>query len=210
MTPFSRQCLRTIDSVYAICHAGPVSDLADRLLDAARQLLTERGLDAVTIREVARMAGVSHGAPRRHFPSRAQLLAALAARGFAELGDRVRRAATGVAPGPALLAAASAYVDQAAREPAMFDLMVRHDLVRGSGFRLRERSLPLVEVWVELYAAAHPDGDRTAALVSLAAVHGIADLVAHQAIELVGDPAVLVRAACGLSDDPAGRRGTSN
>lgn len=187
-----------------------MSDLADRLLDAAHQLLTERGLEAVTIREVARMAGVSHGAPRRHFPSRAQLLAALAARGFAELGERVRRDTAGVAPGPALLAAASAYVDQAAREPAMFDLMVRHDLVRGSGFRLRERSLPLVEVWVELYAAAHPRSDRTAALVALAAVHGIADLVAHQAIELVGDPAVLVRAACGLSGDPAGSSGTSS
>lgn len=194
-----------------------MTDLADRLISVAHRRLRTHGIESVTIREVARMAGVSHGAPRRHFPSRAHLLAALAARGFAELAARIEEHATGLPAREALLAAAREYVRYAGEQPAMFDLMVRHDVVRGSGFRLREHSLPLIGLWCELYAAAHPEpaaggvaADRTAALVSLAAVHGIADLVAHQAIELVGDPAALVPAACGLSADPADRTGTSS
>ncbi|MEU0061112.1 helix-turn-helix domain-containing protein, partial [Streptomyces sp. NPDC006334] len=44
-------------------------DLRTRLVDVGVELLAEQGVDALTLREIARRAGVSHGAPRRHFPT---------------------------------------------------------------------------------------------------------------------------------------------
>ena len=48
-------------------------------------MLDEQGLDGLTLRAIARRAGVSHGAPLRHFPTLAALLSAVAAQGFREL-----------------------------------------------------------------------------------------------------------------------------
>ncbi|MGH6711452.1 MAG: TetR/AcrR family transcriptional regulator, partial [Bradyrhizobium sp.] len=53
-------------------------DLRRVLIDAALQLVGEGGPDAVTVREAARRAGVSPGAPFRHFPSRDALMSAVA------------------------------------------------------------------------------------------------------------------------------------
>ena len=53
-------------------------DLRRVLIDAALQLVSERGMDAVSVREAARRAGVSPGAPFRHFPSRDALIHAVA------------------------------------------------------------------------------------------------------------------------------------
>jgi AcrR family transcriptional regulator len=59
--------------------------LRDVLLSEARELLTTEGPQAVTLRGLAKRAGVSHSAPLRHFPDRDALLDALAAEGFDEL-----------------------------------------------------------------------------------------------------------------------------
>src|SRR5438105_14870659 len=53
-------------------------DLRRVLIDAALQLVGEGGADAVSVREAARRAGVSPGAPFRHFPSRDALMNAVA------------------------------------------------------------------------------------------------------------------------------------
>jgi AcrR family transcriptional regulator len=60
-------------------------DLRRSLLNAALRLVEEHGEAAVTLREVARMAGVSHQAPYRHFADRTALIAAVAEEGFREL-----------------------------------------------------------------------------------------------------------------------------
>ncbi|HEX4740688.1 MAG TPA: TetR/AcrR family transcriptional regulator [Caulobacteraceae bacterium] len=52
----------------------------EELIEAAANLLDAGGPRAVTLREVGRAAGVSHNAPYRHFPDKARLLAAIAAR----------------------------------------------------------------------------------------------------------------------------------
>ena len=57
----------------------------DRLLQAARDVLADEGLEGLSLRAIARRAGVSHGAPLRHFPTLASLLAALATEGFERL-----------------------------------------------------------------------------------------------------------------------------
>jgi AcrR family transcriptional regulator len=95
------------------------------LLDQAEEVLRERGIDALSLRELARAAGVSHGAPRSHFIDRNALLDALAERGFIRLADEVRQAASQAPQNYAavLHEAGAAYLAFALREPALHDLM---------------------------------------------------------------------------------------
>ena len=65
-------------------------NLRTALLAAAQQTVRERGVAALSLRELAREVGVSHGAPRRHFPDRQALLDALAEDGFERLGGELR------------------------------------------------------------------------------------------------------------------------
>src|SRR5262245_24493316 len=66
-------------------------DLPPALLRAAGKILEKEGVGALSLRELARRAGVSHNAPYRHFPDRDSLLAALAAEGFVELRQELER-----------------------------------------------------------------------------------------------------------------------
>src|SRR6201993_3386632 len=68
-------------------------DLRNGLLDAARAILEEQSLGALTLRAVARRAGVSHAAPYRHFPNHEALLVELSLEGFAELKQFISDAA---------------------------------------------------------------------------------------------------------------------
>src|SRR5947209_18285401 len=65
-------------------------DLPAALLRAAGRTLEKQGMGALSLRETARRAGVSHNAPYRHFPDREALLAALAAEGYTILGEQLR------------------------------------------------------------------------------------------------------------------------
>lgn len=67
-------------------------DLRTALLEAAERRLRTHGVAQLSLRDLAREVGVSHGAPRRHFPERQDLLDALAQSGFARLGERIRSA----------------------------------------------------------------------------------------------------------------------
>lgn len=103
--------------------------LREALMDACLHLVETEGIGAVSLRRVAREAGVSPGAPYHHFADRAALLAALATRGFellaADLAAARDRADT---PAAALTALARAYVDFARRRPGYFRLMFRPEL----------------------------------------------------------------------------------
>lgn len=91
-------------------------NLRTALLDAAERTLRDHGLDELSLRALAREAGVSHSAPRRHFADRRALLDGLAERGFTRLNDAL-------GDSPDVTAAARAFVDFAVREPALLDLM---------------------------------------------------------------------------------------
>lgn len=99
-------------------------DLRAALLQAAAELLEEQGLAALSVRETARRAGVSHNAPYRHFPNRDSLLAALAAEGFRMLDEAL--AAKGTRE------SGEAYVRFALAHPQRFQLMftLRHPELR--------------------------------------------------------------------------------
>lgn len=100
-------------------------ELREALLNAAEGLLAKRGAESLSLRDVARRAGVSHAAPYHHFAGLAELLAALAERSFAQLGAAMQ-AGVDANAGDAraqLLAIAAAYVDFARHRPARFRLM---------------------------------------------------------------------------------------
>jgi AcrR family transcriptional regulator len=87
--------------------------------------LREDGIDALSLRELARQAGVSHGAPRSHFADRQALLDALAERGFNRLADEVGAVigSDAVDYKQRFRAAAAAYVHFAVTDTALLDLM---------------------------------------------------------------------------------------
>src|SRR3954468_6306675 len=68
-------------------------ELAPTLRQAARAILEEEGLEALSLRSVARRAGVSHAAPYRHYPRREALLADVASEGLAQLRGELAQAA---------------------------------------------------------------------------------------------------------------------
>ena len=153
--------------------------LRDRLVDVGVDLLASEGAQALTLREIARRAGVSHGAPRRYFPTHLELLSAIARRGFTGLGER---AAVAVGDGTAspraqLTALGRTYLGFALDNPGMYELMFRHDLLESGHLGLRETSLPLFGVLVDLVGRARPDVDaRPVAGALWANLHGIAQL----------------------------------
>ncbi|MFJ1736670.1 TetR/AcrR family transcriptional regulator [Streptomyces sp. NPDC088254] len=154
-------------------------DLRTRLVDVGVELLAEQGADALTLREIARRAGVSHGAPRRHFPTHLELLSAVAHRGFTGLAGRVTSAlGDGGAPPRAQLSELSRlYLEFAFEQPGMYELMFRHDLLASGHLRLRDTSLPLFGVLVELVARVRPEADARAVAGALwANLHGLAQL----------------------------------
>lgn len=107
-------------------------DLRRTLLTASVALMRERGPDALSLREVARRAGVSAAAPYHHFPNREALLAALAVDGFEQLGDAMLKARDERGesePIERLRAIGGAYVRFALEHPVHFRLMFRPSLV---------------------------------------------------------------------------------
>ncbi|MGW5099850.1 TetR/AcrR family transcriptional regulator [Streptomyces sp. NPDC004100] len=153
--------------------------LRSRLVDAGVALLAAEGAQALGLREIARRAGVSHGAPRRYFPTHLELLSAIARRGFEELGDRVRDTLDSAADDPRerTEALARTYLRFALENPGMYELMFRHDVLESGHLGLRDTSLPLFGVLVELVGRVRPEADaRQVAAALWANLHGLAQL----------------------------------
>ena len=108
----------------AQAHRYHHGNLRASLLEAAEAVLTERGVHGLTLRDVARAAGVSHGAPYHHFASLNELLAAVAERGFAILGDAMAEAVSVPDTRERLMRVAQAYVDCSRAHPERFRLNV--------------------------------------------------------------------------------------
>jgi AcrR family transcriptional regulator len=154
-------------------------DLAATLLQVAGQLLEKEGIDGLTIRALARRAGVSHAAPSRHFPDREALLAALAAEGFARLGAAQKAAAAS----GGLRAMGEAYVEFALAHPQRFRLMFGGVAI-GKHAPLRDIALKVFDGLSGALAERTPgaEGARDASIAAWAMVHGLALLLLEDKI----------------------------
>src|SRR5450631_3759400 len=96
-------------------------NLRTALLAQAERTVREQGVQDLSLRELAREVGVSHGAPRRHFPDRQALLDALAEAGFARLGAERSSAMAGAGEDfqARLRATAAAYISFATSDAAL-------------------------------------------------------------------------------------------
>jgi AcrR family transcriptional regulator len=175
-------------------------NLRAALLAQAERTVRERGVQDLSLRELAREVGVSHGAPRRHFPDRQALLDALAEAGFERLGADLRRAVNGAGEDfqARLSATATAYVRFATRDAALLELMFAGKHQEQSG-ALHEAADRAFSIMLELIQQGQADGvvergepDRVG-LVLFATIQGIAALVTggmvppEQLDELVAD-----------------------
>jgi AcrR family transcriptional regulator len=179
-------------------------NLRAALLAEAERTLREEGIDQLSLRDLARQAGVSHAAPRRHFADRQALLDALAEAGFLRLGDELRAAidTAGDDYETQLRAAASAYVRFATHDAALLELMYvvkrgQHSAALDDAFgRLFTTFDDLIRRGQQVGQLQPGDPDRVRLLL-LAAIQGIAALVtsgsveAGQADELIADTVAL-------------------
>ncbi|PRY28281.1 TetR/AcrR family transcriptional regulator [Pseudosporangium ferrugineum] len=95
------------------------------LLAAAADLLDSGGLDAVTLRAVGARAGVTRGAPYRHFPDKESLLIAVGTQAWEMLGQRMQalRADSGLSPAEKVRGGLSTLIDIGRRQPHLYKLM---------------------------------------------------------------------------------------
>ncbi len=192
--------------------AASDADLRTRLVDVGVDLVAREGAGALTLREIARRAGVSHGAPRRYFPTHLELLSAIAHRGFTDLAARVGSARGDGRTGPRgrLTELSRVYLRFALENSGMYELMFRHDLLESGHLRLRDTSLPLFEVLVELVGRVRVDADARAVAAALwANLHGIAQLWRWGSLQLAtgaDDFQPLLRAALDAHLGPEDRR----
>jgi AcrR family transcriptional regulator len=159
-------------------------DLREKVLKASLALIGEGGLDRLSMREVARKAGVSHQAPYHHFADREAILAALAGEGFAKLKHELERAAasTGDEATKAVEAMGCAYVDFALRHPAYFQVMFRADAVPLENYPEARRQEDaafgrLVQMIDDAFGARPAEARQKIAVLCWALVHGLATLL---------------------------------
>ncbi len=123
----------------------PRSDgLRARLISVALKILKDQGIEALTLRAVARGACVSHGAPARHFRNLDDLKAEVAAEGLrivsGDVSDAMAQVPPGSPPKTLLMAASRAYVNCALENPGLFSLIIRTGTLPASNDALRVES----------------------------------------------------------------------
>ncbi|WP_198370379.1 TetR/AcrR family transcriptional regulator [Roseomonas rosulenta] len=192
------------------------------LLDAVAEIVLEAGPDAVSLRECARRAGVSHSAAAPHFGDLRGLLTSFAIEGETRLARSMKDAVSALRPGAdaraRLAATGHGYMAFARENPAHFRLMVRTDLLdtadpawRGA---VRDAWTPLSDAMTSLVPGADERALRARLALAWTAVHGFCALRAEgaggdlwnpedRAKEVANDLIALIVAACAAPVDGA-------
>jgi AcrR family transcriptional regulator len=169
-------------------------DLRRALIDASLVLIAEEGFAALSLREVARRAGVTHAAPYRHFADKEALLAAVAEEGFRSMATQMReRMAKESGPVERLNACGVAYVLFAVQHPSHFRVMFGPHFTRptkheglgtegGNAFGLLLQCLQEGQ-----QAGVLREGEPLSlALGAWSLVHGLASLLVDRVLEQAG------------------------
>lgn len=170
--------------------AGAINKAAEakkRLLEESVRLIQEQGLGALSFREMARRAGVSHQLPYHHFSSREGILAAIALDGFTDLDDALVAAAARYAnavPPKILQEVVRGYVNFALKHPVHFRVMFRPELVPIRRYpAVFAKARASFGRLLDAVASCHPDVKRSdprlleIANALWAAAHGLATLL---------------------------------
>ena len=163
-------------------------DLRRALLDEAVALIGEQGVPALSLRELARRAGVSHAAPAHHFGDKTGLLTAVAIEGYDLLAGELR--AVWEATGD-FLEVGAAYVRFAVEHQAHFEVMYRPELHDPDDEDLGRAVAASSEFLYGPVAGLPGDEARQAALAGWSLMHGLANLW------------ISGNLPAGLGDDPA-------
>jgi AcrR family transcriptional regulator len=151
-------------------------DLRVALVSAAMELLEESGETDLSLRAVARRAGVSSAAPYRHYADREALVSAVAAVGYRELAGRLAAAHPSPSTPDQLARVATAYVQFALERPALFRIMFTEPCDRDNDERIAATAV--VSQYVRsIVERTFPQGDAEALATAIwALVHGLAFL----------------------------------
>jgi AcrR family transcriptional regulator len=160
-------------------------NLRAALVEAALALVTREGVEALTLRGAARLAGVSPAAPYRHFADKRALLAAVAEEGFRLLAAELRAAGgPGADPRERFRGRGRAYVGFATGHPSHFRVMFGRELANREAYpSLREAAASAFDALVEGMADAQRagvvrEGDpRELGLTAWSAMHGLSTLL---------------------------------
>lgn len=183
--------------------AGPYhhGNLAQAVLAAAVAAITESGPERLSMRDLARRAGVSHAAPAHHFGDKAGMLTAVATQGFALLADALEAAQRETGD---FAEVGVAYVRFAVDHRAHFEVMFRPELYRADDPGLRaagERAAEALYRGVGSVRERQTGPDpRLDGIAAWSLVHGFATLWLNEALPawLGDDPETAARAAAGL------------
>jgi AcrR family transcriptional regulator len=138
-------------------------NLVDSLVAAAIELIEEKGVEQLSVREVAKKAGVSPGAPFRHFSNKNALLTAVAEQAISRLTEAVETALQAVAsdlPLERLRAIGIGYLDWALANPTHFQIVSSRSLINFHESELLVRqNADLRQLMVSLIAEAQARGD---------------------------------------------------
>lgn len=179
-------------------------DLRRRVLDASLALIDSAGLEAFSMREVARRAGVSHQAPYHYFADREAIMAAIVIEGFGQLREDLLTAGAGIAdPRQRLTALGKAYLAFAMRQPAHFKLMFRSEWVDAekhaqAGACAQDAFSVLSEV-IGAIAEGRDDEVRTLLLTAWSLAHGMATLAIEGKLNKFIAPDVGVERAASIA-----------
>lgn len=160
-------------------------DLRRALLDAATRILERDGQGGLSLRAVAREAGVSSAAPYHHFKDKSELMLAIAEEGFDLMSDFIRRTTDAdIAPLERVSAIGLAYVEFAKSHPAvyrvMYDCSRDSDAMPGKAHESKEGAFSLLKKTMIDLGVASPEQETDLELACIAAwctAHGLAEMV---------------------------------
>lgn len=170
-------------------------DLRRALLDAGRELLAQRGVDGLSLREVARRANVSQAAPYHHFADKAELISAIVQRGFEDFSAALRAGMdrAGESALQRLTGMGLAYVQFAVANPNLFRLLFRPELRGGregpAAEPMEDAGQAAYRLFLDTVKAAVDEGSvqgsvEDVGVATWSAVHGLATLLVDGPVDI--------------------------
>ncbi|MBI1238145.1 MAG: TetR family transcriptional regulator [Alphaproteobacteria bacterium] len=176
-------------------------DLREACLAEAAAIIERDGLEALSLREVARRLAVSHQAPYKHFASRDHLLAALVARAYAAFASALEARPRSSDPWADMAAMGEAYFAYARAHPRQYRLMFGAKLPDPADHPEMMREAKAAFGLLEKAIAALPRGPRSRgacrhdALFVWSTIHGLATILLTDSAQTIAMPRAALKAA---------------